>query len=242
MLSDFNTPERLPEDSFFPESDTGKGSTDYIFSITSNKSRRSCLSERRYNSNTPKPFDQIEPVLDDADLKSSKLLKFEPAHARKISHTRQRSIGDIEQLSKLQLKKEVSTRNTSKALSIFTEESRSPSHLRNVSDADSVIYVSPEENKCSLDIRPPPFGFGKENRKEEGRGSVAMMGSTPCTMYCRYCKSDVHTSVELYNAGISGGVLKIFSSIFTCCTGPMWINNLRVHKCPRCSLVLGKCR
>ena len=242
MLSDFKTPERIPEDSFFPGSDTGKSSTDCIFSITSGKSRRCCLSERRYTSNNPKVFDQVESILDEADLKSSKLLTYEPNHARRISHTRQRSIGDIDELSKLQFKKEASTRNTSKVLSIYTEESRSPSHLRNVSDADSVVYVSPEENKCSLDIRPPPFAFGKENRREEMRASVIMMGNAPCTMFCRYCKVDVHTSVELYNAGISGGVLKIFASIFTCCNGPLWLNNLRVHKCPRCSLVLAKCR
>lgn len=242
MLADFKTPERIPEDSLFPGSESGKGSTDFIFSVTSSKSRRSCLSEKRYNSSNPKPFTQTDPVLDENDIKSSKLLTFEPGHARKISHTRQRSIGDIDELSKLQLKKEASTRNTSKVMSICTEDSRSPSHLRNISDADSVVYISPEENKCSLDIKPPPFMFGKENRREELRGSMNIMGNTPCTAYCRYCKVDVHTTVELYNAGVSGGVLKFFSSVFTCCSGPLWLNNLKVHKCPQCSLVLAKCR
>jgi LITAF-like zinc ribbon domain len=242
MISDFKTPERVVQMSVIPNTDLNKNPTNCIFS-SSSKSRRSCLSEKRYNLNNLNPLDQIDQILEEAeiDIKSSKLLKFDSKHTRKISHTRQRSIGDIEDLSKLNFKKETSTRNTSKAISICTEDSRSPSHLRNVSDADSVVYILPEEGKHSFDVKLP-FMIGKENTYEPVKGSVVLLGSTPCAAYCRYCKSDVHTKVELYNAGISSGILKLFSSIFTCCNGPLWLSKLRVHKCPNCSLILAKCR
>jgi LITAF-like zinc ribbon domain. len=178
-------------------------------------------------------------IIDESDLKSSKFLKFESTQPKKICHTRQRSIGDIDELSKFQ-KKEGSTRHTSKVISICTDEDRSPSHLRRISDADSVIYYTPEDGKCSLDIKPP-FRFGKENNGS-GRNSLMVLENMPLTVYCRYCKHDVHSKVEAYNAGIPQGFLSVFSSIFTCCNGPLWFNKMKVHKCPRCSLVLGKCR
>jgi hypothetical protein len=232
MLSDFRTPEKL-----FPEnedsSSTVKRATNSIFSNSTSR-RRSCRSERRYTSQNTKVFDQVVPYIEDLDLenKSNKFLNFEAGHARKPSHSRQKSINDCQEISKLTLKKEASTRNTSK-VSMYTEDSRSPCCALNPGESQSIIQGD-EKNL---------HGFGnKENVRTSVGKSLQVIGNSPCAVYCRFCKVDVHSSVEYYNTRMSGGILKMFSSLFTCCNGPLWLCSMRVHKCPNCSLVLAKCR
>jgi hypothetical protein len=97
-------------------------------------------------------------------------------------------------------------------------------HSRNISDADSVIHKTEESVKklhTSL------------------RGSLPILESTPCTAFCPYCKIQVHTSIELYSQSFSKKVISLFASILSCCEAP-WLSNMKVHKCPHCSLVLGR--
>lgn len=245
MIAEFKTPEKPYQNSQDEEMSTVKRNAELIFSNSASKSRRSWLSERRYTSHEPNIFDTIIPIPEDqeSEIKSRHLLTYEPHHSRKISHTRQKSIGDIDEIPKLLLRKEASTRNTSKAISMCTEDSRSPCHIKNASDADSVIYVAPEEvKKESIDMKIKLSQMAKENTCESVRSSLAMLENTPSSVFCRFCKVDVHTTIEFYNTRVPGGFLRMFSSIFTCCNGPLWLNNYKVHKCPRCSLVLAKCR
>ncbi|OMJ82794.1 hypothetical protein SteCoe_16389 [Stentor coeruleus] len=245
MIPDFKTPEKEPQD---PQNDTlstVKRDNGLIFSNSTTKFRRSCLSERRYSSQKPNKFDTIDIISEDQDseIKSSKLLTYEPKHIKKISHIRQKSITYTEEMLVLDIPKEPSTRNTSKVLSVFTENSRCPSHLRNASDADSVVYVAAEDlKKGSIDMKIGLSESGKENTCDSVRSSLIVLENSPCSVYCRYCKTDVHTAIEFYNTRVPGRFLRIFSSIFTCCSGPLWLNNYKVHKCPHCSLVLAKCR
>lgn len=235
MLADFKTPEKPFQDSLDYSSSTVKRAANQIFS-NSTRSQRGCRSERRYASQNPNPLDQIAPYTEDLEpeIKSNKLLTFDPHHTRKVSHTRQKSIGDYEDVSKLTLRKEASTRNTSK-VSMYTEDSRSPCFVNNASDTESVIHVVGEKKKSQ-------FMQGKENVRESVGKSLQVLDSSPCCIYCRFCKLDVHSSIEYYNTRMSGGFLRVFSSIFTCCSGPLWLSNMKVHKCPNCSLVLAKCR
>lgn len=235
MLADFKTPEKPFQESLDNSSSTVKRTANQIFS-NSTRSQRGCRSERRYSSQNAKHHDQIAPYAEDLDLepKSNKLLTFDPGHIRKVSHTRQKTIGECEELSKLTFRKEASTRNTSK-VSMYTEDSRSPCCLNNASDTESVIHVVGDKRK--LETKQ-----GKENVRESVGKSLQVLDSSPCSIYCRFCKVDVHSSIEYYNTRMSGGLLKVFSSIFTCCSGPLWLSNMKVHKCPKCSLVLAKCR
>lgn len=245
MIADFKTPEKAFQDPQEDTLSTVKRDVGLIFSSSTTKSRRSCLSERRYSSQKPSKFDTIDIIPEDQDseIKSSKLLTYEPKHMRKISHIRQKSITYAEEMPELDIPKEPSTRNTSKVLSVFIEDSRCPSHLRNASDADSVVYVVPEDGKKgSIDMKMGLSESGKENTCDSVRSSLVVLENSPCSVYCRYCKIDVHTTIEFYNTRVPGRFLRMFSSIFTCCSGPLWLNNYKVHKCPRCSLVLAKCR
>ncbi|OMJ96259.1 hypothetical protein SteCoe_231 [Stentor coeruleus] len=245
MIADFKTPEKSFQSHQDNIPSTIKRDVGLIFSNSTTKSRRSCLSERRYSSQKPNKFDTIDIIPEDQDseIKSSKLLTYEPKHIKKISHTRQKSITFTDEILELDIPKEPSTRNTSKVLSVFIEDSRCPSHLHNVSDADSVVYVAPEDGeKDSIDMKMGLSESGKENTCDSVRSSLIVLENSPCSVYCRYCKIDVHTAIEFYNTRVPGKFLKMFSSIFTCCSGPLWLNNYKVHKCPHCSLVLAKCR
>lgn len=233
MLSDFRTPEKLFQD-HDQSSSTVKRDGNSIFSNSASRSK-SCRSERRYTSSNQKVFDQVIPYIEESELegKSNKFLTYEPNHMRKISHSRQKSINDCHDMSKLTSKKELSTRNTSK-VSMYTEDSRSPIGGHNASESESIIQILPDRQVSPIE--------NKENVRTSVGKSLQVLDNTPCAVYCRYCKIDVHSNIEYYNTRMSGGILKMFSSIFTCCNGPLWLSSMRVHKCPNCSLVLAKCR
>ena len=98
-------------------------------------------------------------------------------------------------------------------------------HSRNISDADSVIHKTEESvKKLSPSVR----------------GSLPILESTPCTLFCPCCKVQVHSQLDIYSQSVSKKLLSIFASIFSCCESPVWLNSMRVHKCPYCSLVLGR--
>ena len=233
MLSNFKTPEKD-----FQDHDEGlstvKHASNLIFSNSAHRSR-SCRSERRYTSHNPKVFDQVIPYIEDSEVecKSSKFLTYQPNHMHKVSHIRQKSINDCHNMSNLTSKKEVSTRNTSK-VSMYTEDSRSQYGVQNASESESVIQTPSLKQVNQIE--------NKENVRISVGKSLQALGNTPCAIYCRYCKMDIHSNIEYYNTRVSGGILKMFSSIFTCCNGPLWLSSMSVHKCPNCSLVLAKCR
>lgn len=98
-------------------------------------------------------------------------------------------------------------------------------HSRNISDADSVIHKTEESvKKLKLSVKT----------------SLPYLESTPCTIWCPYCAKQVHSKVEIYSPSVSKKILNIFSSLLSCCESPVWLSNLKVHKCPDCELVLGR--
>lgn len=98
-------------------------------------------------------------------------------------------------------------------------------HSRNISDADSVIHRTEESVK---------------KLRRSNRGSLPVLESTPCTLYCSYCSKQVHSQVEIYTHSVSRKLINIFASILSCCEAPVWLSSLKVHKCPDCGLVLGR--
>mmetsp|Transcript_15105 Transcript_15105/g.21971 ORF Transcript_15105/g.21971 Transcript_15105/m.21971 type:complete len:303 (+) Transcript_15105:72-980(+) len=225
-----------------------------------------------------------------------------PAHHRRnSSHQRKPSIYlpsglthhqillQISQPKKSSLKEPHSKKN-SKIVSFCSEvenlESRQPStqpqspkiqnqHVRNASDADSVIYMGPDEEKKIQELYEDsletynsqilseknspklqecsPRNVLKENNSQNDpvrgsrsigsvRGSLPVLGMTPCSAYCNYCKQQVHTKVEYQNPKLPSPFLTILSNIFTCCQAPNWLSTHRVHACPNCNLVIAKSR
>jgi LITAF-like zinc ribbon domain len=98
-------------------------------------------------------------------------------------------------------------------------------HSKNVSEIDSVIYRNPEQIPI---------------KKSYTKNSLPTLESTPCTMFCKYCSTQVHTIVEFYSTNLPFKMLNIFSSLISCCQVSLWVNSMMVHKCPNCNLVLGK--
>ncbi|CAG9324428.1 unnamed protein product [Blepharisma stoltei] len=82
---------------------------------------------------------------------------------------------------------------------------------------------------------------GKFQYETSVRGSLPVFGNMPCTAYCHFCKEVVHTSLD-FSAKIPRPFIKVFSTIASCCRAPEWISKLRIHRCPKCSLVLAKSR
>ena len=260
MTTDYKTPEKNLDDLYTLNSDTVKQLRNQIFSNTAPKSARSCLSEQRYTLCNRNLYDTIAPLPEDPEpeIKPSKLLTYEYSYQKKIFNNRKLSIEETEENIKPILKSNnLLTRDTSKTVSICTEEEenhKSSYHGKNISDADSVIYIGIDEKRISQDTIDSQVDKkskrsscenakkSKRNSCENVKKSIIVLESTPCSVYCKFCKIDVHTSIELYHTRVPGGILRAFSSIFACCREPLWINNFKVHKCPRCSLVLAKCR
>ncbi|CAG9333623.1 unnamed protein product [Blepharisma stoltei] len=82
---------------------------------------------------------------------------------------------------------------------------------------------------------------GKFPEKSFMRGSLPIFGNMPCTAYCHFCKEVVHTTLD-FNAKIPRPLIKVFSTITSCCRVPEWLDKLRMHRCPKCALVLAKSR
>lgn len=131
-----------------------------------------------------------------------------------------------------------------------------PSHNRNLSDTDSVVYLGPGDKDVSKCENVPKKVELRLSVVETATGSLLStekpivspkkkmlptLGNNETTSYCRYCKKDVHTRVE-FNSCYSNRILKAVSSIIGCCSYPSWMASYIVHKCPTCSLVLGKSR
>lgn len=127
------------------------------------------------------------------------------------------------------------------------------SHTRNLSDADSVVYLGPgdysnlnteiqensdKKNEFQLSIIETAAGSILSTEKPS---ILPILGEIGISTYCRYCKCDVHTTVD-FNQCYTSKILKAVSSVITCCSYPDWLAAYRVHKCPDCSLVLGKSR
>ena len=169
------------------------------------------------------------------------------AHRRTGSHQRQRSIYYPPDT------------NLETILNVL-KNNESPAHVRNLSDADSVVYLGPgdcnslnntyrqenTEKKLELQLSMIETASGSLVSTEKPPMSPAFkiipqLGNNETTSFCRFCKKDVHTRVE-FNSCYGGNILNAFSKLFTCCNYPSWMSGYIVHKCPECSLVLGKSR
>ena len=166
---------------------------------------------------------------------------------RKSSHHRQRSIyiaSDVNIESPMH----------------YLRPRESSVHIYNPSDTDSVIYLGPGdctslnsstrqdyiEGKAELQLSSVETASGsilsieKDSISKKGE-PIQSLGEQSVAVYCRYCKEDVHTDVD-FNSCYSSKILNALSSVIGCCKYPNWLAEYRVHKCPRCSLVLGKSR
>ena len=119
-------------------------------------------------------FEKIE-IYDYADdLKSSKLLTFNEPAMVRPKHRRKSSVDE-------------NTAPHEKNSKVLIK------HFRNISDADSVIYKQTEDD------------LGKVcGRSCSVRGSLPILEGTPCTVYCKYCEKQVHSTVDFYNSSIPG--------------------------------------
>ena len=181
-----------------------------IFSGSTQKSHRNRHAEKRYSKEN-QVFDKIEIIEVNEDIKLGKLLTYnEPSHLRTKSKHRRKSSID----ENFQLYE--------KTNKFYVK------HSRNISDTDSVIYKQTEED------------LKKHSNYLPVRGSLPILESTPCTVYCKFCEKQVHSVIDFYNSRIPQKVLNLFSSIVTCCQGSVWLNDMKVHRCPFCKLVLGK--
>ncbi|CAG9314743.1 unnamed protein product [Blepharisma stoltei] len=135
-----------------------------------------------------------------------------------------------------------------KQVSVLTNEAsfkeiKNTSHCRHASDADSVLYMEPDSKEIETENLPITVStynpFTTEENKEK---TMRILGTKPCTAYCENCQMDVHTNIEFDSKkDIPRPFLTFFSSIFACCaTEPSWLGK-RVHRCYKCSEVVGFC-
>ena len=217
MNTEFKTPPKSNEDSISQTPDTVKHLKNVsIFSVSSGKLHASPISENRYRASG----NLLDKTLEN-DSESGKIIVLDDEEEKEIS---------LRGITKLSPK----------------EKSRGKkSHLRNVSDADSVVYIGSDEKRF---YGAQPFVLGEKPRQSLGiledirnKEVLVVLENTPCMAYCRYCKVDVHTEIEFYTSRVPKKMMKAFASIFSCCSIG-WIDGYRVHKCPNCSLVIAKCR
>lgn len=219
MNSEFKTPPKSHENSISQTPDTVKHLKNVsIFSASSGKLHASPISENRYRSSG----NLLEKTLEN-DSESGKIIVLDDEEVKEKN-----LIGTVKISPK--------------------EKSRGKkSHLRNVSDADSVVYIGSDEKRF-YGTNSQSFVLGEKPRQSLGilediknKEVLVVLENAPCMAYCRYCKVDVHTEIEFYTSRVPKKMMKAFASIFSCCSIG-WIDGYRVHKCPNCSLVIAKCR
>ncbi|CAG9321905.1 unnamed protein product [Blepharisma stoltei] len=87
-----------------------------------------------------------------------------------------------------------------------------------------------------------PVSLMKKSRQSYERNPLPVLGNTPSSVYCTFCKTYVHTKIDFLSGKVPGPLLRMVSSVFACCQIPSWLNTMRVHRCPNCTLVLAKSR
>lgn len=228
MSAELNTPEKVYSESSNLTPDTVKHiKNSGIFSISSKKAIASPISQRRYIIEENNLFDKSKDTPRDSDLdskKTYKLLNFSCINPVLIEEKENNREEFDRVLSSL--------RNNELTDKVY--ENKGTAHIRHISDTDSVIYIGSEDDRSGNKI----YNLTSNDKRD----SLITLGNTPCTAYCRHCRVDVHTIVEFHNAKISQKMARIFSSVFSCCSLPVWLSKLRVHKCPNCFLIIAKCR
>ena len=235
MSSEFTTPNKLESISPAPTPDTVKHiKVPSIFSASSLKGQASPLSENRYKSPEPNLIDKTVERDSDYESEARKSIKIH-------SYTQESRLPLADPKSICILTKE-------NRWSEARENAKAINHLRNASDADSVVYIGSDDRQL-YEINSNYLGIGEIKQRQSiipeeisGGESLAVLENAPCMAYCKYCKIDVHTEVEFYTTKISKGLMKAFSSIFSCCSMNGWVDGYRVHKCPNCLLIIAKCR
>jgi len=142
--------------------------------------------------------------------------------------------------------------NTNKPWGIFSsvESDRSSRLSRRYTRAlNSQVFLEENERPNEFKVEnilpspDPRLNKGKIHRKltyadEETLDSVPSnswnsLGPTPCTMFCQFCKSYVHTCIAPRSQNKLGG---LFQKFFSCCQSSLFES---VHKCSSCGAVLG---
>ena len=110
------------------------------------------------------------------------------------------------------------------------------SHIYNLSDADSVVYLGPDDcsslnntyreetDKNDFQISIVETAVGSILSIEKPSSSmqskrIPSLGETATACYCRFCKRDVHTVID-FNSCYNSKLLKVISSFISCCNYP----------------------
>lgn len=209
-----------------------------LFQNTSTKSA-SPISEKRYNDESS-IFEKSDEANEDSDEECQpckKVMYYNTGKVFEKDNTKLTPEEKAHEVLQFIEKKEKNQRKSIKNQMVF--ELKQQSHRKNISDADSVIYMGSEEEKYFRDSRlQPPMCVSDIKNRE----SLPYLDNSPCMAYCKNCKKDIHTTLEIQSSHISTGILQIFTTLFSCCSLPTWLGSSRLHKCPICSLVIAKCK
>jgi hypothetical protein len=114
------------------------------------------------------------------------------------------------------------------------------------SDDNSTIFTAfqsrkmTEEAKSSVGTSITEFRLATLSSPEGNKCIEGAMGSSPCAAYCGRCKTYVHTAIDYQEDTSANYFIKITQALTMCCGRPDWIYKLMVHRCPHCSIILGK--
>ena len=206
-----------------------------IFSSSSQQRQKSKRSEKRYAQSPPIAMDRM-PVENKENIPVVEVAA--PPRRRKSSHFRKPSVYIPTNQRAEDVISQVASLTTRKS-SISTETG----HNRRVSDADSVM-LGQDESFVTGNQRFSADSLDKSltESKESVRASIPVLGVTPRTCYCRFCKTEVCTEMGYNSLAVPTGIVGAIASLFNCWKGPRWLCDMRVHQCPHCKLVLGKSR
>lgn len=120
---------------------------------------------------------------------------------------------------------------------------------KKLSDADSVLLGAEESSivskklvDMSVDSLDSQNATKPKSSRNSVRESLPVLGNTSEGVFCKFCEVEVSTQVVLNTVALPSGLMKVLSSLANCCRGPAWIQNMQVHQCPNCKLVLGRGR
>lgn len=245
-LASYVTPEKEENAPLTDSQITIRPATDSVFSSNSSQIQKSKLTELRYfKSPESECFSTMEP-----SNSQGKLLTYPPLPVthkrRKSAHHRKPSIFVPDHVT------------GEGVIASIVDQTKSPSvacavHKHTVSDADSVVLGNYEMSIDSLDsLTNNTVIENKENDSLEGtvrqlnressmKESYPVLGVTPTMAYCKFCRESVHTEVTVSSVKFPMPFLRVVQRIMDCCNNS-WFSDMKVHRCPQCTLVLAKSR
>ncbi|CAG9330419.1 unnamed protein product [Blepharisma stoltei] len=142
-------------------------------------------------------------------------------------------------------KTSLSIESDKKSWSLSSEEVLSALNLKRQSlvENDEII----DSFKADLALKAPIKDVSAKKyrklhtEKENSNHSLPALGNNPCTVYCEFCKMDVHSVVIIRNdSRFVTSFMDFFQNIFGCCSSLVWLNNMRYHRCSNCGTILGR--